>query len=150
MVDGRRRKPIDKELHEVVRNAASTASHILSSVGISESFTTKIHPFSGKLAMYRNGSQFTSFTTFWINADAPRVESDIVNALLREYAHVIHEWAFEEHQPLFEVISENFNDGEEFEESMIRVFKGNDYESVGAVVVSRYAKTKFGRKSFGV
>jgi hypothetical protein len=142
-IDGRRRKPVDKELQEVVRNAASTASHILNNVGITDSFTTKIHPFVGRLVMYRNGSQFTSNPTFWVNSDAPRIESVIIDALLREYAHVIHEWVVENHTVLFEMIADNFEDGEMFEDTMVRVFKG-DHETVGNIIVSRYAKSKFG------
>jgi hypothetical protein len=153
VIDKRKTVAVDPELHNVVREAASNVSQMLFSHGMHESFVTKMHASDGLpngwIASYRDRSQFTSHTTFWVNPYIDlylvNLERVITDSILHEYGHVIYEWGVKRDPILLNMIIQRYITEEYFAESFIQVLKSDGFINNANDITKRFIESAFGK-----
>ena len=111
----RRAIEFDQRAVDVMRQARSNVEIFLGRNGIRDSNIFKLHVFPASanepISIYRDKSQFTGTSIFWINYDFSQIVdnyklspvnsvSDVITeSLLKNYAHKIYEWGMY-HDPI--------------------------------------------------
>jgi hypothetical protein len=160
VADNRRTVKRDPMLERAVQEASSEVAQLLQMHGIEDTFSVKIHPFKGYrkewVALYRSLSQFRGNIIFWVNTGFTKickscgaleentVTNLVIDSLLHEYAHVIFEWAQKRDRVLLRMIQEDYDNPEEFAESMIDILKGDMFIKGSGTIIEQFKKSAFG------